>query len=185
MTHICVSELTTIVSDNGLSPGRRQAIIWNKNAGLLLIEPLGTNFSEISFGIQTFSFKKMHLNMSSAKWRPFCLCLNVLTNMIVSYGHVHIGSAFHTSLSLPQHTSLLIELSPSVSLAWRHPAEEYKLLRCRNWLHWTVKGHHGDCLIVARGIAADNKYRADSRFAPANERRHYFVTTFLIGWAKA
>ena len=77
VTHICVSELTIIGSDNGLSPGRRQAIIWN-NAGLLLIEPLGTNFSEISIEIQTFLFKKMHLNMSSAKWRPFCLGLNVL-----------------------------------------------------------------------------------------------------------
>ena len=53
-----------------MSPGRRQAIIWN-NAGLLLIEPLGTNLSEISF-------KKMHLNMSSGKCRPFCLGLNVL-----------------------------------------------------------------------------------------------------------
>ena len=68
--HICVSELTIIGSDNGLSPGRRQAIICN-NGGLLLTERLGTNFSEISIGIQTFSFKKMHLNMSSAKWRPF------------------------------------------------------------------------------------------------------------------
>ena len=45
---------------------RCQAIIWN-NAGLLLIEPLGTNFSEISIGIQTFSFMKMHMKMSSAK----------------------------------------------------------------------------------------------------------------------
>ena len=50
VTHICVSELTIIGSDNGLSPGRRQAIIW-KNAGVLLIESLGTNFSEIAIGI--------------------------------------------------------------------------------------------------------------------------------------
>ena len=77
VTHICVGKLTIIGSDNGLSPGRRQAIIWN-NAGLLLIEPIGTNFSEISIGIQRFSFKEMHLNMSSAKWRPFCLGLNEL-----------------------------------------------------------------------------------------------------------
>ena len=77
VTHICVIELTIIGSDNGLSPGRRQAIIWN-NAGLLLIERLGTHVSEISIGIQTFPFRKMHLNMSSAKWRPFCLGLNVL-----------------------------------------------------------------------------------------------------------
>ena len=75
--HICVGKLNIIGSDNGLSPGRRQAIIWT-NAGILLIEPLGTNFSEILIGIPTFSFKKMHLKMSSAKWRPFCLGLNVL-----------------------------------------------------------------------------------------------------------
>ena len=43
VTHICVSKLTTIVSDNGLSPDRRKAIIWT-NAGILLIRPLGTKF---------------------------------------------------------------------------------------------------------------------------------------------
>ena len=78
VTHLCVSELTIIGSDNGLSPGRRQAIIWT-NAVILLIEPLGTNFSEILIEIQIFSFKKMRLKMSSAKWRPFCLGLNVLS----------------------------------------------------------------------------------------------------------
>ena len=78
VTHICVVKLIRIGSDNGLSPRRRQAIIWT-NAGILLIWPLGTNFSENLIGIQTFSFKKMHLKMSSAKWRPFCLDLNVLT----------------------------------------------------------------------------------------------------------
>ena len=79
MTHICVGKLTIICSVNGLSPGRRQAIIWT-NTGLLLIRHLETNFSEILIGIQTFSFKKMHLKMSSAKWRPFCIGLNVLTH---------------------------------------------------------------------------------------------------------
>ena len=77
VTHICVSKLTIIGSDNGLSPERRQAIIWT-NAGIVLIRTLGTNFSEISSEIHTFSFKKMHLKMSSAKWRPFCLGLNAL-----------------------------------------------------------------------------------------------------------
>ena len=46
VTHICVSKLTTIGSDNGLSPGRRQAIIWS-NAGILLNWTLETTFSEI------------------------------------------------------------------------------------------------------------------------------------------
>ena len=75
--HICASKLTIIGSDNDLSPGRRQAIIWN-NAGILSIGLLGTNFSEILIEILTFFFKKMCLKVSSAKWRPFCLGLNVL-----------------------------------------------------------------------------------------------------------
>ena len=83
VTHICVSKLTIIGSENGLSPGRRQAIIWT-NAEILLIGPLGTKFSEILIEIHTFSFKKMHLKMSSGKWRPFCLGLNVL-NLSMSY----------------------------------------------------------------------------------------------------
>ena len=57
MTHICLSKLTSTVSDNGLSPGRHQAIVWT-NTGILLIGPLGTNFSEILIGIRTFWFKK-------------------------------------------------------------------------------------------------------------------------------
>ena len=81
--HICVGNLTT-GSDNGLVPGRHQTII-SINAGIFLIRPLGRNFSEILFKIHTFSFKKMHFK-TSAKGRPFCLALNVLTV---------IHSAFH------------------------------------------------------------------------------------------
>ena len=77
--HICISKPTIIGSDNGLSPDRRQAVIWT-NAGILLIGPLGTNSSEILIKILAFSFKKMHLKMSSAKWRPFRLGLNVLSH---------------------------------------------------------------------------------------------------------
>ena len=46
VTHICISKLVTIGSDNCLSPDQHQAIIWT-NAGILLIGPLRTNFSEI------------------------------------------------------------------------------------------------------------------------------------------
>ena len=50
-----------------------QAIIWT-NDDLLSI---GTNFNEILFTILTFSFKKILLRVSSSKWQPFCLGLNV------------------------------------------------------------------------------------------------------------
>ena len=82
VTHICVSKLTIIVSDNGLLPRRREAIIWT-NAGILLIWPLGTillieplrNFNQYP----CISLNKMHLKMSSAKSRPFFPGLYELT----------------------------------------------------------------------------------------------------------
>ena len=96
VTHICDGKLTNIGSCYGLSPGRRQAIIWT-NAGITLIGPLGTNFSEILIGIQTFSFKKMYLKVSSAKWRPFYLGLNELT----------VQSLFRASLLAYQQYNLI------------------------------------------------------------------------------
>ena len=78
VTHICVGKLTIIGSDDGLPPGRRQAIIWT-NAGILSIVLLGINLSEILIRVHKFQFNKMHLKMSSGKWRPFCLGLNVLS----------------------------------------------------------------------------------------------------------
>ena len=48
--------------------------------GKLLIGPLGTNFSEILIKIHTFTFKKMRLKMSSGKWKPSCLGLDVLSH---------------------------------------------------------------------------------------------------------
>ena len=67
----CVSKWISIDSGNGLSPAQCQAITWT-NAALLSIWPLGTNFSVIRIKIQTFSFIKMYLKVSSAKRQPFC-----------------------------------------------------------------------------------------------------------------
>ena len=84
--HICVSKLAIIDSDNGLSPGQHQAIIWT-NAGILLIRNL-TNFNEILIEIRTFSLKKMH---SSGKWWLFCFSFNVLnTKLIMTRSNVFL-----------------------------------------------------------------------------------------------
>ena len=110
MTHICVSKSTVIASDNDLSPDRRQAIIWT-NAGILQIGLLRTNFSEILMEIQTFSFRKMHLKRSSAKWRPSCLGLNVLSDSIFP--------AFHQNLSWT---------NTGPQSWWRHQMETFSAL---------------------------------------------------------
>ena len=121
VTHICVSKLTIIGSDNGLSPGRRQAIIWT-NVGILLIRTLGTNFSEILGEIHSFSFSKMHLKMSSAKWRLFGLGLNELnvpysadnTNMVGKCATFVTGIRITSNISVVLFTAVLPAFMPGV-----------------------------------------------------------------------
>ena len=77
VTHICISKLTIIDSDNGLSPGQCQAIISTSDE-ILLIGPLGTNFSAILIKIHTFSFKKILFQnvvweMAAILSRPQCV----------------------------------------------------------------------------------------------------------------
>ena len=76
MTHICVGKLTIIGSDNGLSPGRRQAIIWT-NSGILLIGPLGTNFRNFNRNsnifIQENALENVVCEMSSILSRSQCV----------------------------------------------------------------------------------------------------------------
>ena len=135
VTHICVSKLSIIGSDNGLSPDRRQAIILT-NAGILLIGPLGTDFSEILIEIQTFSFKKMRLKVSSAKWRPFCLGLNVLTDLatttIPSHRRWIIFHIAGTPLKFEIHTLLYHRY---------HAIAQKRDKQCKNELLSTVYQH--------------------------------------------
>ena len=76
MTHICVGNQTIIGSDNGLSPGRYQAIIWT-NAVISLNPPLGTNSSEILIEIHIFHVKNAFVNgvceIATILSRPQCV----------------------------------------------------------------------------------------------------------------
>ena len=136
MTHICVGKLNIIGSDNGLSPGRRQAIIWT-NARILSIRPLATNFNEILIGIQTFSFTKMYLKMSSAKWRPFCLGLNVL-----SFPSYNMFRPYRGWVPLECHCQpsyvLVVLIDFSKVARW-----EKNIRSFRNILNWKMDFHLG------------------------------------------
>ena len=104
VTHICINKLTIIGSDNGLSPGWRQVIIWT-NAEILLNGCLGTNFSEILIKIFTLSFRKMHLKMLSGKWQPFF-------SVLKGYGHEiltkRLGSSPEETVTLTMFNTILI-----------------------------------------------------------------------------
>ena len=112
-----------------------KAIIWT-NAGILLIGPLGTNFSDILIGIQTFSFKKLHLKTSSAKWHLFCLGLNELN---LSY----------IWMLIPRSSLILTALWMFVWSIWKYKVKgeaifsfmkRFILFSCIKW-HWVTHIH--------------------------------------------
>ena len=88
VTHICVGKLTIA----GSAPSHYLNQCWN-----IVNWTLGTNFSEILIEINTFSFKKMHLKISSRRWRPFCLGLNVLNHYWVNVSHMQLHIRFFTT----------------------------------------------------------------------------------------
>ena len=148
MTHICVNELTIIGSDNGLSPGRHRVIIWT-NAGILLIGPLGTNFSEILIENQTFSLKKMHLKMSSEKWRPSCLGLNELSccRDINQQIHQHNADSLNKRLDLHWTQPLASEVHASVVIEWS-PTSMFALVTLQDHIKGAIKKNNERCFQV-------------------------------------
>ena len=145
VTPICVGEIIIIGSHNGLSPDRRQAIIWT-NAGLLSIEPLRTYFSENLIKVQPFSLKKMHVKMSSAKWRPSCLGLNVLMGPCLPWGMIltnrKISNIRRTKSQNWNVSRLVLQLplpnpmKPGVKSGWRCSWSSADR-RCSNYI-WVI-----------------------------------------------
>ena len=75
VSYVCIGKLDLHYLSNVSSPVQRQAIIWT-NADLLSIKSQTTYLIDVLFGIQKFSFKKIHFGMSPANSRPFCLGSN-------------------------------------------------------------------------------------------------------------
>ena len=85
---ICVNNLTSVGSDNVLSPGRRQAIIWN-NVGRFSNGPWETNFSEILI-INVYIFIQENAFKNAVR-KLVCICLglNVIIQFVLSW-HLYV-----------------------------------------------------------------------------------------------
>ena len=75
--YICIRKVIIIGSDNDLSPGWCQAIIWT-NAGILLIEPLGNKLQwnlnqNFYFFIQENAFEHVVWKMATIVSQPQCV----------------------------------------------------------------------------------------------------------------
>ena len=91
----------------------------------------GPYFSENFFKIQTFSFKKMHLKISFAKWQPFCLGLNelMISKVIDALHQCHTLSYTDTCFTqsiyacrYPDNVDLITQLICRISwIAYQNP----------------------------------------------------------------
>ena len=172
VTHICVSKLASIASDHGLSPGRRQAIIRNI-AGIILIGPFGTTFSEISIEIQTFwrKLKKIRLKMSSAKCRPFCLGLNVLMHIEMNGG----GNFCWNTCNVFTENSVVRHSYPHF-----HTRLSYHQITWSSLLRNQITTDTINCLLLhmeanGRKLSSSYAFRSSMRFA-------IYLQLFLLTW---
>ena len=153
--HICISKLTIIGSDNGLSPDRRQAIIWT-NARILLIPTLGSNFSDVLREIHVSSLKKMHWKMFSGKWQQFfsqpqCVNHHVYMSVCIQY-HFRLSvcwlSVNKSDISFPLFTQNL----------W-HSQCDQSLIPCLAFIYmWTGELHAKSELSAKSGYWEINRY---------------------------
>ena len=131
------------------------------------------NFSEVWIGILSFSFKKVHSKRSSAKWRPFCLGLNVL----ILHGMMEVACMCHVfSEQVAQTTTApgvvfsLISLIAKIQ-TWVGQIRFHRCYEKINQSDWTPLTH----------VSWLRDIMDLFHMHPANERRRYIVTSSLIG----
>ena len=106
--HICISKLTSVGSDDGLSPGRRAAIILS-NAGILLIGPLGLISVVSSVGNDHVMTKSVFIDRNRSK------------QILASYEDFSwYQAALRTPLSICQSVCPSLHLSELFSQCFSH-----------------------------------------------------------------
>ena len=113
VTHICVSKLSSIGSDNGLSPGWRRAFIWT-NAGILLIGPFGKSqpkfvYLTIRFNLQIvfvylYITQSRYHHCTNFIWRHWTYKMPVRYDLSSVWVRLSISS----QLSIIQHLGLCV-----------------------------------------------------------------------------
>ena len=121
--YICVTNLGHLWLDNGLSPGRCQAIFWT-NTGILSIGLLGTNSSAIFIEIYMFSFIKIIFENVVRKLGAIFPGLNVLKPL---WGVVFLGRSHFITQWGKNITSLWM---------WPNRHQKYKW----GWINLTLPG---------------------------------------------
>ena len=85
--------------------------------------------------IDTFFVRKMHLKMSSGKWRPFCLGLNVLkSDPSVHCPVLYLQVAFFISEYTVTYSTIQSHMELHQSLKYCQSYIETKYMAAGNWI---------------------------------------------------
>ena len=131
VTHICVSKLTIIGSDNGLSPDRRQAIIWT-NAGLLLIGPVGKKLQwnlkrNSNIFIEENAFEGVVCETAAILSRP--QCVNDKNDTDLTCKHDSLRHSRHYIFNNTINHDIAIFFRIDKIWGWRHVFPWHAVLR--------------------------------------------------------
>ena len=121
-TRICVSTLNIVGSDNSLSHGRRQAIIWT-NAGILLTVPWGQNWTAALNAFANSTAIKIHISIK----------VQLYTQLVESRKCMHRWKA----MKCPEMAPVFVYAPASWSMAVFH-SKSLLPLRFNGtwWTHW-------------------------------------------------
>ena len=103
--------------------------------------PIGRYFSEVLMEMKSFSFKKMREKISSAKYEPFCLGINMLTHwcimICVACLHKHmglyngLGPVLHQAIIQTNHASPSTTPWRTNRLQWENTEiNKFSLTKC-------------------------------------------------------
>ena len=142
----------------------------------MLLGPLGTSFSEIRSKIRTFSFKKMLLKMSSAKWRPFCLSLIVLKDWRTTLV-TEVLTQFSCNIPFPVPEGLTHwvrdKMAAIIQTAFSYEFSWMKMYKFQLRFHWSV---------FPRVQQQYSTIGSDNGFGAVQVTSHYLDQWWLVCW---
>ena len=103
--HICISKLTIIGSDNGLLPGRHQAIIWT-NTGILLSGKENA-FENVIYEMEASSSRPQCVHLFGCEARIFC----TKYSMIIIALPLKVSLIVFVSMNTPQSCTRFPKIS--------------------------------------------------------------------------
>ena len=118
----------------------------------IIPRPRRTHFHWYLSKIQKFSLQKMHLKLSSARWCPFCVVLNIWTHKQLEKHGCIINTAA-TDVLVLKHQAISTHSDVQISIALYQLEKKYITLivnNIRRWIKFWKKEKPPSCLRVVQ-----------------------------------